>query len=308
MIWLLLPPCLLLAFMLSGIESALHHVSRVRVRHAAEEGDRQAARLSPLLDCRAGLIHATKVLNHMVSLTAFLLCTHALVHRFGDWGWAPALLVVLPVFLVGLKFVPKHLFRRYPFRALRRLSAPLALLRVLAGPWQWLCRFMRKAATDGSHPDADRPGLQSLADTVTRLGVLPAPVCALVQQLASFQKQCAADLAMPLDQLTALPLDLPLAGALAVNGTTQHPWHAVLGPDGTLLGWLDMTALPAKPQSDRLVRQFMRPLLELAASDSALRCLQALRKRNEPVASVVDSRGGIVGLVTQQALLKALFA
>ncbi len=142
---------------------------------------------------------------------------------------------------------------------------------------------------------------------MTTLGVLPAPLCSLVQRTTDFQKLRAVDLLMPLADLTALPPDLPLASAVALNAQPQHPWRAVLGPDGKLLGWLDMIALPAKPSTDKLVRQFMRPLLQIRSHDRALRCLQSLRKRGEPVAAVVNENGDAMGVLTQQDLLFAIF-
>lgn len=305
MIWLLLPPCLMLAFLLSGIESALLHVSRVRVRHAAEEGDHLAGRMVPLLEHRTDLLHAAMALNHVVALTAFIACTLGLVRWLGHWGWAAALLALLPAFLVILKFVPKHLFRRYPFRMLRRLGPLLLVLHFLAKPWHWLARATSAADPAGRQSGS---GLQSLADTMTQLGVLPPQVCAMVQHFATFQALHAGDIMLRLDQLTALPPELPLTSARALNDRIRHPWRAVLGAEGSILGWLDMTALPGNPPPDRHVRQFMRPLLQLSTGDTALRCLQALRKRNEPVASVVDPRGETVGVITQQGLLRALLA
>jgi CBS domain containing-hemolysin-like protein len=149
--------------------------------------------------------------------------------------------------------------------------------------------------------------MQTLAETVSRLNVLPASVCNLVQRAATFQKLRAENLLMPLAELTALPPDMPLASALALNAQPRHPWRAVLGADGRLLGWLDMIALPGRPSADKLVRQFMRPLLQLRANDRALRCLQSLRRRAEPVAAVLDSQGDAVGVLTQQDLVASIF-
>ena len=200
---------------------------------------------------------------------------------------------------LGIELVPKLLFRRYPFRLLRAFVGPLALLRLLAVPWAWLVR----------HDTADagpRDGMESLAGTLTTLGVLSPPVVSLISQTAVFQRHRAADLMLPLAQLTALPPDMPLASVLALNGRPQHPWRAVLEPDGRLLGWLDMAALPSKPSPDKLVRQFMRPLLQLRQDDPALRCLQALRRRGEPVAAVLDAKGDAVGVLPQEKLIATL--
>jgi CBS domain containing-hemolysin-like protein len=303
---ILLALCLPAAFLLSGIGSALLNVSRVRARHAAEEGDRAAARLARLLRHRNELHHAVTLLHHLCALAAFVCCLLLLVRWFGAWGWAAAIVVVLPLFLVGLEFVPKLLFRRYPFRLLRRFAVPLTFLRYLAAPWIWLARVLKKKTGESAEQNESQ-SLQALADTVSRLNVLPPSICSLVQHAARLQKLQAADLVLPLDQMMALPPDMPLTSAVALNAQPQHPWRAVLAPDGRLLGWLDMAALPAKPSADKLVRQFMRPLLQIRGTDRALRCLQSLRRRAEPVAAVLDAKGDAVGVLTQRELLVTIF-
>lgn len=306
MIWLALLFSLSAAFLLSGISTALLNVSRVRARHAAEEGDSSAARLAALLEHRNELHPVVAALTQAFSTVAFVCLGILPVEWLGAWGWAAAVLLALPVFLVGLEFVPKALFLRYPFRLLRRLATPLTILHVMAKPWLWLMKLTGQRASGDSSSNGDIHGLQVLAQTVATLGVLPQPICALVQRSATFQTLHAAGIMIPLTEITALPHDMPLASAVTLNGRPMHPWRAVLGPDGTLQGWLDMTALPTKPSMDKLVRQFMRPILPLRGTDPALRCLQALRKRGEPVAAVLDAKGDALGVVTQQALIAEL--
>jgi len=307
MIWLILVPSLLAAFLLSGIGSALLNVSRVRARHAAEEGDHAAARLAHLLEHRNELHHAVAVLHHLCALAAFACCVSVLRAWFGAGGWIAAVALALPLFLVGVEFVPKLLFRRYPFRLLRGLATPLTFLSMLARPWIWLARLIKQRTSGGSSPHDELLGLQVLAKTVTTLGVLSPALCALVERAAAFQKLRATDLLTPLAELTALPPDLPLTSAVAINTQPQHPWRAVLGPNGRLLGWIDMTALPAKPSTDKLVRQFMRPLVQVRPEDRTFRCLQALRKRGEPVAVVMGEHGENLGVLTQRCLISSIF-
>ncbi len=305
MIWLLLPACLILAFLLSGMETALLTISRVRTRHAAEEGDKLAARLTNLLEKRNEILHTVTVLNRVMSLGAFCLVAVALVHWLGVWGWVAALLAALPVFLVGLELVPKLLFRRYPFRLLRGFAPLLAIIHRVSGPTLWLARLLTPRQLAGS-PQAEKFGLPEVARSVAGLGVLPEPTCRLLESLACFQPLKAREVMIPLKQTSALPPDLPLSGAMTLPHDQPQPWRPVLGANGVLQGWLDMTALPAKPARDRLVRQFMRPLLQIRDTEPALRCLQTLRRRGEPVAAVVDASGEAVGLLPQRSLVQAL--
>lgn len=306
MIWLLLALCLFLSFMLSGMESALFTVSRVRARHAASEGDKNARRLNALLEHRNNLLHTITAINHFVTLIAFALATFFLLRWLGAWGWAVSVLLALPVFIIGLELVPKILFQRYPFRLLCRLATPLTVLHTLTKPWLWFVNQFRQKSTDTASPDDTTDDIHSLVKTLRKLGVLTESIASLVEQLAKFQKLQASDLMIPLSRLTALPPDMPLASVMQLNHKMQHPWRAVMGSDGALLGWLDVTSLPAKPMADKLVRQFMRPLSQIHLHDPALRCLQMIRKRGEPVAEVRDEMKQVVGLISQPTLINAM--
>lgn len=306
MIWLLFAFCLFLSFLLSGMECALFTVSRVRARHAAGEGDKSAQRLDALLEHRNHLLHTITAINHFATLLAFGIATFYLLRWIGPWGWPVALLLGLPVFLIILELVPKILFQRYPFRLLCRLATPLTVLHFLTKPWLWIInRFKNKSAGNDS-ADEVTDDIHSLVKTMQKLEVLPESTSTLIEQLAKFQKLQTPGLMIPLSRLTALPPDMPLASVLQLNKELQHSWRAVMGTDGALLGWLDLTALPARPMADKLVRQFMRPLGQVQLLDSPLRCLQTLRKRGEPVAEVRDEKKQVVGVIAQQALISAL--
>lgn len=306
MIWLLFAFCLFISFILSGMECALFTVSRVRARHAAGEGDKSARRLHELLEHRNHLLHIITAINHFATLVAFAIATFFILQWIGPWGWLVALLLALPVFLIMLELVPKILFQRYPFRLLCRLAAPLTLLHVLTKPWLWIInRFKQKTAGEDTESEAT-DDIHTLVKTMQKLEVLPESTSALIAQLAGFQKLQTPALMIPLSRLTAVPPDMPLASVLQLNKELKHPWRAVMGTDGALLGWLDLNALPAKPIADKLVRQFMRPLGQVQLTDSPLRCLQMLRKRGEPVAEVRDGKKQAVGVIDQQVLINAL--
>ena len=87
---------LALSFALSGLESAVLAVSRVRVRHAASAGDRRAARLLPLVEDRDALLGAITVANHVTNLAAFLIIAWKLARVSGAWGYLVAFAVALP--------------------------------------------------------------------------------------------------------------------------------------------------------------------------------------------------------------------
>lgn len=308
MIELIIVLSLALAFLLSGAESALLTISRVRIRHAAEAGDKSAARLLTLLEHRVELLHTVTALNHCFTLLGFLLAVRELVRCLGPWGWLVALAVVTPLFLVLLELLPKQLFHRYPLGLLRLLTKPLSLLIKGARPWLALGHLFQSRVLNDVPEERDQRSMASLAKTVESLSVLRPLVGGMLHKAGRLQEVCARDAMMPLKQVTALFPEMQLSSALVLCREQNHAWRPVMGTDGALLGWLDVAALPSRIAPDKLVRQFMRPLTQMRTSESALRCLQTLRKRGEPIAAVVSDDGEAVGVLTQQALLQIILS
>lgn len=299
---------LLVAFLSSGVESALLTISRVRIRHLAESGDHAAARLLTLLEHRVELLHCVTALNHGTALLGYLLCVRELVQALGIWGWLVALVGLTPLFLVLLELLPKQLFHRYPLGLLRTLTKSLAVLLRLARPWLWLAHLFQSRMLNDVPEEKDQRSMASLTKSIETLNVLRPAVGAVLHKAGRLQEVDARTVMMPLKQVTALAPDMPLASALVLCREQHHAWRPVMGGDGSLLGWLDVATLPPRIHPDKLVRQFMRPLSQLRDHEPALRCLQTLRKRGEPVAAVVDETGEAVGVITQQALLNVMLS
>ncbi len=307
MTWVvLLIVALVLSFALSGLESALIAVSRVRVRHAASEGDRRAARLLPLVEDRDALLGAITVTNHVTNLVAFLIIAWKLVHLSGAWGYLAAFLVALPVFLIGLEILPKKLFRRYPFRCLRFLT-PLVLTVGLVRP---LFRALAPPALEGGAavPDqsSGRDDLRHQASVLYRQGQLTQGAARLIQRALDYRKLRTIDVMRPLTRSIALSGDIPLSTALILAREHAMTTLPVLGDKGQFVGVLDLAALPPQLPPDRLVRHHMRTIDVVHAQDGALQTLQRLRKRGRNLAVVLDDKQEAIGLAEEEDLLRHL--
>ncbi|MFC5453864.1 CNNM domain-containing protein [Prosthecobacter fluviatilis] len=309
MTWLLLFLCLALSFMLSGLESAVMAVSRVRVRHAASAGDRRARGLLPLLEDRDALIGCITVANHLTNLAAFLLIAFPVIHHATLWGYVLAFALALPVFLIGLEVMPKKLFRSYPFRSMRSVS-PLVHLVGLARP---LFRAMAgKQATDAGETPSEarqtrgRDDLKALAQELASQHQLSANATHLIERVLDYKKLRTADIMQPLTRSMALAAEIPLSTALIAAREQNCTLLPVLGESGSFIGLLDTTDLPASLPSDRLVRHYMRTLDTIPGSLPALHSLQRMRKSGRRLAIVVDEKQQPVGLVTEERLLEPL--
>lgn len=305
MIWLGLVLFHALAALLAGIESALIGVSRVRVRHAADDGDPRATRLSQLLERRQELLRTAMMAHHFCSVSAFAIVALLCFRAMGPRGILVATVLGVPVFLIALELVPKALFRLYPFRMLRRLTFVLEILKAAALPWRI---FERKPATPSTDvPKAgSRTGARLLSDNIISLKLLPENAATLLANYANLAALDARSVALPLDAVSAMPSTMPLIAVLQITAQSFVRHHPVLDENGEVIGFLDAAGLPPDPPRDRLVRQFTQSAPQVPPSEPALRCLQTLRKSAAPLATILDGARHVSALVLLESLLERL--
>lgn len=299
---------LVLSFLLSGMESAVLSVSRVRVRHAAEEGDEKAVRLLPLLQDRESLLGAVTVANHIANVSAFGVIIWQLAKVLGHWGYAVGFLLALPVFIVVLEVLPKTLFRRFPFRALRRLVPLLNIIAWCRWPFRAISHLPALPDDSGEQSYGSRDEMKRLIRSMAAEKLLPGSAARLMERVLDFRRHSAKSVMVPLDKIVAVSPDM--TAGMAAQIARQHGFTAlpVLDARGGFSSIFDATSLPSNLPDDRLVRQHMRPVDEVSMNLSALAVLQRLRRRGHQLALVVDPAkdNHAVGLVTEEDLIKPL--
>src|SRR5438045_8487662 len=116
----------------------------VRRRHGAKSGDRGAQRLQKMLKQPERLLIIVLLVTNAADIIALIILTHELVVRRGWIGYPIAVAIALPVYLFLLLVLPKSLFRRFPLRAVVRLSRLLELVTTLLTPLDALGRVIER--------------------------------------------------------------------------------------------------------------------------------------------------------------------
>ena len=111
---------------------------------------------------------------------------------------------------------------------------------------------------------------------------------------------------VPLTSASAVSADLPLSTAAQLARETGRRYHAVMDARGQLIGSMDAALLPIGFPPDKLVRQFTHPMARLRSKDTAIACLQSLRRSGASLAVVNDESGRPVGLLSLEQLLRWL--
>src|SRR5260370_30379577 len=190
MIWLLVALCWIISFLFAGIEAGVIGLEPVRLRHRAKSGDRGARRLQEMLKEPDRLLVTVLLVTNAADITALIILTHELVSRLGWLGYPIAVAIALPVYLFLLGVLPKSLFRRFPLRAVVRLSGLLELTTKLLWPLHAIGAFIERSifarAKNPPRLFAGREELKMIAVQSEESGPLSSPERALIHNLVAF--------------------------------------------------------------------------------------------------------------------------
>jgi putative hemolysin len=311
--------CLLLSFLLSGLESAIFSVSVVRVRHRAKEAaspNGKETRLQRVFSNRQRLLTSVLLTNNALALVAFALATRLLVGRFGDHGFWIAFLVSLPVYILWCELVPKLMFSRFPYRALRVFVIVLELINLTVGQLFAFAVFLKpdfqeeseKAEENLDERARARAEFRSLAQIVARDGALAPSEKVMIDSVMNFRRTLVGDLMVPISQVTAIPLDMPVDKVVKLSRETGLNEFPIMSKAGDLIGVVSaFEIMRNQPQSGAAVN-YLRRLIKVGTGELASTLVPRLRKSGLKVAAVCsDDEAKIpLGIITLEDILESM--
>lgn len=309
MIWLLLIACWLVSFLFAGIEAGLLALDPVRLRHRAKSGDRAAHRLEKILRHPERLLATVLLATNAANVTALLILTQHLVRAAGALGYLLAIIIALPVYLFLLGVLPKSLFRRFPLRAIIKLSPLLDLaMRILSpllfvGEW-----FARKFVSRGKQPPrlfAAREELKFITVQAERGGALTSDERAIIHNVVDFTNVKVRDVMVPLTKTVSLAPDDDAHKALQLSEQTAIDRLPVI-ENNRAIGLINVFDILVDTGPVRPLRNYMRRILTTSETDSAYRVVRRLRAARLGLAAVVDARRKLIGIVALEDLLRHL--
>lgn len=310
MIWFVFLVALVLSFMFSGIESGVLAVNRVRLRHYARKGEEAAMQLDLLLGHTERLVTTVVLVTNAANVVAVTILYTQFTEWLGVAGAVAALVVALPVFVFGLEFLPKAIFRRFPYRTLvvfaRILSAASAVLAPVVGLGAWILRPLFRAGREEvsgrivSFEDLKRMVAESAAK-----GELTENERELISHAVDFRTLRVRTLMDPIRPEAKIPPEMPVADLLAKSEGGDR--YLVVDDAGEVQGLIRIADLLFDDARSGRVQSYVRRVVMLPESESAMSALRKLRAARLPVAVVTNERGGSVGFVTAEQLTRRLF-
>ena len=196
-------------------------------------------------------------------IVALLLLTSQLVWSYGYAGFFFALVIALPVYLFFLSVLPKALFRRFPFRALVRLSGVLEFTSILFSPLLELGARLGKLLLAGHAGKrgrlfAAREELKQITTQSEREGALTSTERAMIHSVVDFRGSKVRDVMLPSGKVVALQSSASTQEALELSAATGLDRLPVLAPNGQPAGLVNVPDILLDPNGNKPLGEYVR--------------------------------------------------
>jgi putative hemolysin len=310
MIWFLVALCWIISFLFSGIEAGLLALNPVRLRHRAKSGDRAAQRLQKMLKQPERLLITVLLVTNAADIIALIILTHELVIRWGWMGYPIAVAIALPVYLFLLGVLPKSLFRRFPLRAVVRLSGLLEMVTKLLTPLHAIGRFVEHSifgrAQNPPRLFAGREELKMITIQSEKSGALSSTERAIIHNVVDFTAVKARDVMVPLEKTVSFKADDSRDKVLEVSEKLGIDRFPIFGENTEPLGLINVYDILFDTDSSNPARQYMRRIITASENESAYRVVRRLRAARIGLAAVMDGRQRSIGIVALEDLVRQL--
>jgi CBS domain containing-hemolysin-like protein len=311
MIWLAFFASLLVSFLFSGIESGVLSVNRVRLRHYARRGEEAAQKLDRLLERVERLMTTVVLITNAANIVAVTLLYTQLTRWMGPLGAVVTLLVLLPVFVLGLEFLPKAIFRRFPYRTLvifaRMLTAAHWLFAPIVSLGAWLVGPLFRAGRE-----AESGRIATVEDFKRHIALAEARGLrtkverSMLEHVVDFRSLRAGDVMMPLEHVPQIASEATVAELLRLAAQNDESRFLVIEADGSVGGIVRVLDLLLDGVRAGRVQSYVRLVVTVAVQEPALDALTKLRAARLPLAVVTGAKDQPKGILTSEDLVRRL--
>jgi CBS domain containing-hemolysin-like protein len=319
LIWLFYAGCLVVSFLLSGMEAGLFALSRLRIRQQVRAGRGSARVLQKFLDHPENFLWTILVGNTLANLLVFgwlVKVLHDLVQGRPLW-FATAFTAAVFVFYACFDLLPKMLFRTYPNRLCLLLAKPMRTMHLLLRPLVALVESASKALVDWrggqtftgrmfGNRDELRQVMQESSQGLTT------EERAMINRVLDLPSYTVDKAMTPLDKALTLNADDTVEQALQMGKSLHHTRLPVWEMrDGTrrIAGLLNLDDIlfSAPPPAGQSVRERLRPALFIPEDMRLETAMRRMQKGGERLAIVLSRDRREIGLLTLQDTLKVIF-
>lgn len=264
---------------------------------------------------RAGLGFA--ILANL-ALVAVAVETARGVLLFVPVGWQAAVQLIVYVIvevIVCVHFVPEILIARTNTRWLKPLAPVLRAALVLIWP---LRAALELAISVGRISEDELPagtqaqqnGIEALVEAAQQGGMIEGDKAQLIEQVVEFSDKRVLEVMTPRPDIVAIPANATIEEMKRLLVETKFSrlvvYQQTLDDVVGIAQVQDLLQIPESEARHRTVRELARPALFVPETKLGSDLLKEMRRRNQPMAIVIDEHGLVAGVVTVEDLVEEI--
>jgi CBS domain containing-hemolysin-like protein len=311
--------CVALSFFLSGMESGVFALSRLRIRHLMRSGNSRAAALHGYLENPENFLWTILVGNTLANLGAVSIGVMWLYHSLFAWPWLllPVLALGVLVLYAFIELLPKMMFRLYPNRLCLALALPFRLVHVALRPLvapvavlaRWLLRWSGGRRFTG-HLFGTREELRQVMQESAK--GLSSDERTMINRVLDLQNLTVRQVTIPLSAAETVDAACPIHEVFArarTHGFSRLPIYREEAGRKRVVGLLDLRSLLFLPplEESRRAGDFVKPALYLDEETRFEVALRQMQRTGQRLAIVLSPDRHEVGIVALQDILRVIF-
>ena len=319
LIWLGWGVCLMLSFVLSGMESGVFALNRVRIRQQARTGRKTAQLLMKFLSNPEQFLWTIFVGNTLMNFIVLAWVLLALEARLSEAPlrlWSAYALVVF-VFYTLFDLLPKTLFRTYPNRLTLVFGRPVRFVHLLLRPLVRLVELVATALlgwTRGRVFTGQLFGNREELRAVTQESArgLTSDERVLINRVLDLHAVTVRQVMKPMQLAVTVNMDTPLEAVLKLcreHNLTRFPVWDVTEGRRRIAGMVDLDAVVYRDDLEPAasIARFVKPAVFLNDGLPVEKALRRMRRGGQQLAVVVGPDQRELGLLAMQDVLKRIF-
>ncbi len=309
---------LLLKGFFSGSEIALVNADKIKLRHAAKQGNRGAELAVKLLQKPEVMLSTTLVGTNISTVALTTIGTLLMVDWFGQRGDLYAFLAYTPLFLVLGEIVPKSVYQQKASAITPFIIFPLNWSAKLFYPvifvFSRIARFCAKLVGAGMTEQTlfiTREQFRTLVDMAEQSAALSESNRGRIRRVIRFADTTVAEAMVPIAQVISLDREKISKKRMrsAIDLVRKHGFNRLPIYDmntSNITGIITLTTweMMAVHANEKPIGDMIKPALYVAPNQTIDRLLPELRKREDHMAIVVDEFGSAVGMITMEDIVE----
>ncbi len=311
--------CAGLSFFLSGMETGVFALSRLRIRHLMRRGNLRAKALHGYLENPENFFWTILVGNTLSNLGVVSLGVMGLYRWLRAWPWLLLASIVagILVFYAVCELLPKMLFRLYPNRLCLALALPFRLvhlaLRPLVAPVALLSRWLLRwsgGRTFTGHLFGNRDELRLVMQESAQ--GLSSDERTMINRVLDLQNLTVRQITTPLSKTVTVTAQTPVNEIFALaraHGFNRLPVWQSQGNRRRIVGLLSLWSLLFEESLDsgKTAGDFLKPALYLDDEMRLEVALRQMQRTGQRLAIVLGYDRSELGIVSLQDILGVIF-